>query len=369
MKKSLFTISVFARLNTLRFFRDKTAMFFGTLFPLIFLFIFGSISGGSDNKTFNIAIINNSDSAFSQQYVKQIQANKIFKVSNDVKTEQAAKEKMSNSQIDGTIILPKEFGESKPGQQYPSGEVQIIYTQNNATAGQTLASILDSSLKQVNAKFIQAEQPFTVVSNQLNEQSLSAFDYTFAGLLGFSIVGLGIFGPISYFPELKKQGVLKRLHTTPIKVWQYFTSIMLSQSVIGTITISVMFLAALTVFDLNVVGSIFAIAPFVIFSIIIILGIGLAVGGWAKNERQAAPLGNALVFPMLFLSGTFFPRFLMPEWLQTLSDYLPLTPMIEGIRKIVTEGASLIELGPELALMTLWFVVIYAIAFRVFRWE
>lgn len=369
MRKSFFTVAVFARLNTLRYFRDKTAMFFSTLFPLIFLLIFGSISGGGENTTFNIAIINKSDSAFSKQYVKQLQNNKIFKVNKEAKTEAIAKEKMSNSQIDGTIILPAEFGNVQSGQSYPSGKVTVLYTQNNISAGQTLTSILETSFKGVNAEFIQAEQPFTVVSNKLNEQSLTAFDYTFAGLLGFSIVGLGIFGPISYFPELKKQGVLRRLHTTPLKVWQYFTAIMISGSIIGLITIFVMFVAALTIFDLNVVGSIFAILPFVILSIIVISGIGLAVGGWAKNERQAAPLGNALAFPMLFLSGTFFPRFLMPEWLQNVSDYLPLTPIIEGIRKIVTEGARLVELGPELALMTLWLVVIYAIAFRVFRWE
>jgi len=71
----------------------------------------------------------------------------------------------------------------------------------------------------------------------------------------------------------------------------------------------------------------------------------------------------------LFLSGTFFPRFLMPHWLQVGSNYLPLTPVIDGIRMIVTEGKHLSVLGPDLALMAVWLVIIYAIAFRLFRWE
>jgi ABC-2 type transport system permease protein len=100
-----------------------------------------------------------------------------------------------------------------------------------------------------------------------------------------------------------------------------------------------------------------------------ILGIGLAIGGWSRNERQAAPLANIIVFPMLFLSGTFFPRFLMPEWLQTLSAYLPLTPVIDGIRFIVTEGKHFADILPQLGLVSLWLVVVYIIAFRVFRWE
>jgi ABC-2 type transport system permease protein len=72
---------------------------------------------------------------------------------------------------------------------------------------------------------------------------------------------------------------------------------------------------------------------------------------------------------MLFLSGTFFPRFAMPEWLQTLSDYLPLTPIIDGLRLLTTQGLHLVDILPQIGLMAVWCVVIYAIAFRVFRWE
>lgn len=369
MNKSLYTVAVFSKLNTKRFFRDRLALFFGILFPLIFLFVFGSISGGSGDTTFSVAIVNQSKTSFANQYIKQLESNKVFKVNKQATTMSAARDKMSKNQLDGTFVLPPSFGAIQPGQQYPSGQVQVVYTQNNQSAGQTLTSILDSSFKQINAKFISAQQPFTVAGQQLNEKSLSQFDYTFAGLLGFSIVGLGIFGPINVFPELKKQGILRRLHTTPLKVWQYFTSTMISQAIIGLVSLSIMFLVALTVFNLKVVGNYLEIGVFLVFSIITILGIGLAIGGWAKNERQAAPLGNIIVFPMLFLSGTFFPRFLMPQWLQSVSNYLPLTPVIDGIRMIVTEGKHLTQIGPQLGLLLAWTIIIYAIAFRVFRWE
>jgi ABC-2 type transport system permease protein len=369
VKKSFYTVAIFSKLNTRRFFRDRLALFFGILFPLIFLFVFGSLSKGSNGTSFHVAIVNESKTAFANQYVKQINDNKVFKVDKTVTTLPAAKDKMNKNQLDGTIVLPDSFGAMQPGQSYPSGQAKIVYTQNNQTAGQTLTSILDTSFKSINAKFVRAPAPFSVTGEQLNEKSLNSFDYTFAGLLGFSIVGLGIFGPINVFPELKKQGILRRLHTTPLKVWQYFTSTMISQAIIGLVSLSIMFLVALTVFDLKVVGNYLEISIFLVLSIITILGIGLAIGGWAKNERQAAPLGNIVVFPMLFLSGTFFPRFLMPEWLQTASTYLPLTPVIDGVRMIVTEGKHLTQIGPQLGLMAVWLVIIYAVAFRVFRWE
>lgn len=369
MKKSLYTVAVFSRLNTRRFFRDRLALFFGILFPLIFLFVFGSISKGNNGTSFHVAVINQSKSAFASQYVRQIGKNKVFKVDKNVKTLAAAKDKMGKNQLDGTIVLPPSFGVVQPGQPYPTGQAKVVYTQNSQSAGQTLTSILDTSFKSVNARFIRAPAPFSVAGQQLNEKSLNSFDYTFAGLLGFSIVGLGIFGPINVFPELKKQGILRRLHTTPLKVWQYFTSTMISQAIIGLVSLSIMFIVALTVFHLKIVGNYLEIGVFLVLSIITILGIGLAIGGWAKNERQAAPLGNIVVFPMLFLSGTFFPRFLMPEWLQSVSNYLPLTPVIDGVRMIVTEGKHLTQIGPQLGLMAVWLVVIYVIAFRVFRWE
>ena len=77
---------------------------------------------------------------------------------------------------------------------------------------------------QLNAQFVQTTMPFTVQAQQTGDKGLSAFDYSFAGLLGFSLLSLSIFGPANAFPELKKQGILRRFSTTPIRVWQYFVA-------------------------------------------------------------------------------------------------------------------------------------------------
>lgn len=369
MKKSFLPITVFAKISIKRSFRDKTAVFFIFLFPLIFLFIFGGIFGKNNDVSFRVAIINQSNTDLAKDFASSAKSNKIFKVDEQSDTLDKAKQKMQKSQIDATIIIPPEFGEKKDNQQFPSGEAKIIYTQNNEQASRALSSIMSAQFAQINSKFVKQETPLTVTTEQLNAKSLNQFDYTFAGIVGFAIIGLGIFGPANYFPELKKRGVLRRIHTTPLKVWQYFVSSMISQSVIGLMSISLMFVVAITVFHLNLVGNIFALIAFVIFSIIMVYGIGLAVGGWAENENQSAPLVNLITFPMMFLSGTFFPRFLMPEWLQHLSAFLPLTPVIDGIRLIATEGQSLVQIAPQIGLISAWIVIIYLIAFRVFRWE
>lgn len=369
LPRSLYTVAVFTKIGTRRFFRDRLSIFFGILFPLIFLFVFGGIFGKNSSTSFHVAVINQSKSSVAAQLVTSLKKQQSIKADINQYSLEDATTKMVRSQLDATIILPKDFGAVTDGQQLPSGQATVYYTQNNAQAGQTLSAILGGVFQSMNQSLTGAVEPFTVKGEQINKNSLTSFDYTFAGLLGFSLLGIGIFGPINVFPELKKQGILRRLSTTPLRVWQYFTSTAISQCVIGLISIAIMFAVAATVFDLTVVGNVFVLAAFIIFGIVQILGIGLAIGGWAKNERQAAPLSNIIVFPMMFLSGTFFPRFLMPQFLQTVSNYLPLTPVIDGIRYIVNEGYGLSQLGPQLALMAVWTVVVYFIAFRLFRWE
>jgi ABC-2 type transport system permease protein len=366
-QRKLYTIWVFFVVNMKRLFRDRTALFFTFLFPLIFLFVFGGIFGKSSGTSFNVVVINDSHSQFAQRFVKQIDSEKIFKVNHDITDFKKANEQMSRGQLDATIELPASFGVVKGNT--PVGQAVVHYTENSSSAAQTLTSVLQAQFQGINDKLVKTPTPFTVTSEQTNTRSLSQFDYTFTGLLGFAILGAGIFGPINVFPELKKMGILRRLHTTPLRVWQYFLSTMLGNAVVGLMSLGLMFIVAIAVFNLKVVGNYFELALFLAFGIIMVLGIGLAVGGWAKNERQAAPLANIIVFPMMFLTGVFFPRFLMPEWLQHITTFMPLTPVIDGARLIATEGQSLFSLGSQLGIMAGWTIIVYAVAFRVFRWE
>jgi ABC-2 type transport system permease protein len=369
LKKSLYTVAVFAKVNTARYFRDPLALFFTIAFPLIFLFVFGGLFGKGGDVSFKVALINQSNSQFAQKFVDEAKNNKVLKIDSGVTTLDKASEKMKRSEIDAAIILPSDFGTVKDGQKYPSGELKVLYRQNGQQAASALTSVLQGVFKGINSQFVKTDEPFTVKAEQLNEQSLTQFDYTFSGLLGFSILGLGVFGPVNVFPELKRQGVLRRFSTTPIRVWQYFLSNVATQAIVGLFTMAILFAVAIVVFHLNVVGNYLELATWLVLSIIMVLGIGLALGGWAKNARQAAPLTNLVVFPMMFLSGTFFPRFIMPEWLQNVSTFLPLTPVIDGARLIATEGKHFVDLLPQLGLMGAWIIVIYLIAFRVFRWE
>lgn len=372
IRRALLPIVVFAKIDIRRLFRDKMAIFFTFLFPLIFLFIFGGIFGNNDDISFDVALINHSDSEFAKGFVKNAEKEKVFKINKDITTRDEAEEQMSRSQIDAAIILPKDFGTVKQGEKIPTGEATILYSKNSEQSGQTLLSIMQGVFKDINKSIVkQNVEPFSVKGESTGKAGLSNFDYLFAGLIGFSILGMGLFGPTTVFPRLKQRGVLRRYHTTSLKVWQFVVGNIISNSFAALLSVGFMITVALTVpfFDAHVQGNLIELALFIILGAVVIFGVGLAIGGWAKNENQAAPLSNLVSFPMMFLSGTFFPRFLMPEWLQVASGFIPLTPFIDGVRMIMVEGKHLIDILPQIGMLGAWGIIIYLIAFKVFRWE
>lgn len=372
LQKALLPVVVFAKIDVRRLFRDKIAIFFTFLFPLIFLFIFGGIFGQSSDVSFNVALIDEANSSFSKDFTKNLKKEEVLKVKGDLTTRQQAKEALERSQIDAILVLPESFGEVSPGKEYPSGQLEINYSRNNDQAGQTLSSIMQSVFADINQEIVgEQTEPFTVAAKANSKEGLSSLDYLFPGLIGFTILGLGLFGPTSVFPRMKQRGVLRRYHTTSLRVWQFVLGNVLSNSVAALLAVALMVVVAVTVpmFDVNIQGNLLLFALFVILGAIVIFGIGLSIGGWAKNENQAAPLSNLVTFPMMFLSGTFFPRFLMPEWLQSLSSFLPLTPFIDGVRMIIVEGRGFIDILPQIGMLAAWGLIIYLVAFRVFRWE
>lgn len=338
------------------------------IFPLIFLLIFGSIFNGDGGVSFRVALLNQSDSQFARDFAGQIKNNDVFDVDEEVSNLDEARAKMNRGQLEATIILPEGFGEAEP-RKHPSGEARILYDQSNEQAGRTLSSLMEGIFEDINQKLAPAETPFTVKAESTATKGLTQFDYTFSGILGFTLLSLGIFGPTTVFPRLKQRGVLRRYHTTPLKVWQYFIGNVLSNAFVGLLAVAFMFAAAFLVFDLNMRGDWLNLAAVVVLGTILLFGIGLSIGGWAKNENQAAPISQLVVLPMMFLSGVFFPTFLMPEFLQDITKFIPLTPIIDSVRLVVTEGQTLFDLGPQMAVILGWTAAIYVVAFKAFRWE
>ncbi len=367
MKRYIQSVFGLLRAYQLRFFRDKTALFFTFLFPLIFLFVFGAISSNGDI-SFKVAVLNNSKTEFATRFIDGIAKDGAFTINKDITSLDDAKLKMSRGEIDSVIELPASFGVINTTQQ-PSGTLVVHVQKGSEQSGQTVAAVMQSALDGINKGLGRPEPLFRVEQQVSNKHGLSSFDYTFAGLLGFTLMSMGIFGLATAMPQENQTGAFRRLRASPFRASQLIVANALHYLLIASMSAALMIVIGIMVFDLSMRGNWAAYVSYIIISAFMLQGFGLVVGAWAKNENQASPLANLISFPMMFLSGVFFPRFLFPEWLQDVTAFVPLTPVVEGLRRIATENTSLIDLAPELGLIAIWTVLVYVIAIRLFRWE
>jgi ABC-2 type transport system permease protein len=251
----------------------------------------------------------------------------------------------------------------------PSGVLDVYIEPGSEQAGQTVAAILEQVLDEINKDLGQPAPLFAVKQKSTDERGLSQFDYIFSGLLGFTIMSSAIYGLATVMPAEKQRGAFRRLRASPAKASQLILGNGLHYLMVTALSVLLMIIAGLTIFDFDMRGSWLQFGAFASLASVMMIGFGLAVGGWARNENQASPIANLIALPLMFLTGIFFPRFLFPGWLQGITDYIPLSPVIDGFRQIMTENATLIELGPQLAIIAIWGVLVYGLAIKLFRWE
>lgn len=363
----LLTVWSLTRAFTKRYFRDKIALFFTFLFPLIFLVIFGFIFSGNNAPSFSVAIINQADNDFARSFVRNFEESETFEVTETTGFEES-KELLGRGELDAIIELPDTFGQPDALGR-PSGTLKAYYDKGDESLAATFQTVLKGTLDTINAEFVAVDEPLKFTAEPIQTANLSRFDYTLAGLIGFSMMSLGIFSMSEGFTGDKKAGALRRMQVSPIKAWQLITATALNRIFVGLISVALLFVAALIFFDFNMRGDYLSFIVFTMIGTACMFGFGMAIAGWARDANQAAPLTQILTLPMMFLSGVFFPTFLMPDWLQAVTKFIPLTPIIDGLRFILTEGKTIFEVGPQLGVIAAWTVVIYFIAFKVFRWE
>ncbi len=387
MRVKSYWIGVYGQVRALqkRFMRDGTSLFFTFLFPLIFLLVFGAIFN-NQTTSFDVAIINHSKSEFAKQFVEQAKANKdtTLKV-KDVKDMQEAREKLKHSELSGIIELPADFGTvtlAQPGapqpgqgsaagqtQARPSGTLRVLYAKGSEQSGNTLTAIMGQIIDGINKGMGQPEPPLKVAGQAVGDEQLKTFDYTFTGLLAFSLLSMGIFGLANQMPTEKQKGSYRRLRASPFTAGQLILAMGIHYTIVSLLSAAMMLVVGMSVFHFTMRGNWLLLVSFITLAALLMVGFGLLIGGWAKNENQSAPLGNLVAFPMMFLSGTFFPSFMFPEWLRTLSQFIPMTPVTDGLRLIMTEHASLAEVLPYAGAIGLWMLVVYVAAIKLFRWE
>jgi ABC-2 type transport system permease protein len=351
------------------YFRNRTAIFFSLFFPMVFITVFGLIFK-NNGSTFKIDITNQSQTTMAVQFEKTLK-DKVtaFKI-KDVSQTQAADD-LNKGNADLTILIPKGFGESdsKTHRPVPS-TITAHFNAERPGNGQAAAQILQEITSGVNDSITKAPKIVAVEASGVKTKNLTYIDFLLPGMIGLSIMQIGIFSVAFGFVSYKATGMLRRLQATPMHPGMF----------LGAQGLTRLIMAVLQTILLATVGVLFFgfhLEPAAWFSFLVLalIGsavfqeIGFAIAGWAKTEDQAQPVAQLIQFPMMFLSGTFFPRDGFPHLLQVITGFLPLTYLADALRQVANDNASLWAVRSDLLGLAVWAVIAGFIAVRVFSWE
>jgi ABC-2 type transport system permease protein len=197
-------------------------------------------------------------------------------------------------------------------------------------------------------------------------------DFILPGQLGFSLLASGVFGVAFMFFNLRNTLVLKRFFATPISRTYIILGEMLSRVLFQLLTAVVIILLGHYLFGFTLIHgfeNFFDMMVLSFIGLIVFMGFGFIVSGLAKNDSTIPPFANLITLPQFLIGGTFFSVSVFPVWLQWIAKIMPLTHLNEALRDVAFEGKSLWDVKPEIGILLLWGIVVYAIAIKVFKWE
>ena len=187
------------------------------------------------------------------------------------------------------------------------------------------------------------------------------------GLVGMGVMVNSVISIAVKISGYRNQNILKRILVTPLPVRNYFASEVLAHLVLAMVQVGIIMAVGVLLFGARIYGNVLWIFLIVAFANIIFLNIGFILSAWARSPAAASGIGNAIVLPMMFFSGTFFPTSNLPAFLPELVQVLPLTPMLEALRHVSIDGWAIWQTWPELAILAGWVVVSSVAAMKLFR--
>lgn len=346
-------------------FRSPSAVIFSFVFPLIFILVFGFI-GGSGRVAVRVAFDPKSDTSNAvYQQLKNIPGfNIVEKYPIEILRD------LEKGRLSAIINISKADETGKP--------LMIGLKTSDAVNPQNISlirSIMESVIKGINEKMFATAPSVAMISNSVISvpgRKYHTIDFILPGLLGFSLLSTGVFGVAFIFFGLRQTLVLKRFYATPIKRTYIVLGEAISRVLFGMITAVVILLLGYFLFDFTLVHGLLTFIELLVLSLlglIVFMGFGFIVSGLARNESAIPPFANLITLPQFLIGGTFFSTDVFPPWLKSFADVMPLKHLNDAMRNVAFEGAHLTDCLKQIGVLSLWGIVVYIVAIKVFRWE
>lgn len=343
-------------------FRSPQSVFFSLFFPIVLIVIFGALSGGG-GISLDIAFHSGTDT--SNAVYKAMAGSPVFDIKKG--SDADMEDRLKKGRITAIVDIQKN---NAGGAAYT---VHLKTTSASRKDLPVLETILRDIINAVNNTGKPAAGSYAVVEKeQIPGRIYKMIDFYLPGMLGFSLIGASVFGVAFVFFSFRETLVLKRMYSTPVGRGYIVAGEGIGRIIFQLTTAVVLILFGKFFYGFTLANGFVTFVELLLLSLlglVVFMGFGFIVSSVAKNQNVIPIYANLFMFPQYFLSGTFFPRGALPQGVQTIVKYLPLTALNDAMRKVSFEGAHLWQTPVELAILAGWCVVIYAVAVKVFRWE
>ncbi|MBU0708880.1 ABC transporter permease [Patescibacteria group bacterium] len=348
------------------FIRDKQAWIWSLFIPMFMMTVFG-LMDFDQMGTVKIGIVDRAKDQVSEQLVEILEGVEILEVQkgefNDLNS------KIEKGNIDLLLIIPEKIAITLAQKPPISLSLELFYNQGRYEQSGTGMMLVDQVLSQFGLQLRQSVPAFTLDQKQINSRNLNYMDYIVPGIVGMMIMQLGIIGVAMIVVRYREREILKRLRVTPMNSGVFLLSLIFTRMLLLMAQAGLIILIGKVFFDLHLYGNLFYIFATAFLGSLVFLSIGFAISGVAKTMNTAMSMAQLIQMPMMFLSGTFFPREAFPDWLQKVTDYLPLTYLADALRETMIENATLIDVKHLLIPLVVWAMGGFFLATKLFRWE
>jgi ABC-type multidrug transport system permease subunit len=210
--------------------------------------------------------------------------------------------------------------------------------------------------------------PVATVSEPVTARGARYIDFLVPGLLGFNLMGGGLWGLGWAITEARTHRLLKRFLATPMRRRDYLLGHMLGRLVFVPLEVVTLLVFARLIFGVGLAGSPLALAAVIVVGALAFAGLGTLLASRAKTLETMSGLINLCTMPMMLLSGVFFSTSRFPDFMQPFIRVLPLTALNDALRAIMGDGASLLAVAPQLLVLVVWGLLSFLVALRLFRW-
>ena len=347
-----------------QFFRDRTALFFTFAFPLLFMLIFGVVFSGEEDMSFDIGLAKGDDSRMAEMIAGALHEVPVLEVNEGELGDMLAE--MEKGDLQAVVVIPANI-ESTIASGNPAS-ITLYYDPSRTTSVQVLLPVLRQVIQGMNQRLVQQPVLLEVQEESVHSHNLRSIDYLVPGILAMSVLFLGLFGGLPLV-EWREKKILRRFGATPLRRSTVVQSQVTYRLVLSLLQAAIIIGVARLVFDVQVIGSWLMLLGLLLLGTCTFISIGYLAISRASTVEGAMPIIQIIQFPMMFLSGIFFPIDIMPDFIRPVVEAIPLTYLGDGFRQIMVQATPLHPLSVDVAVLAGWLVACMLLAIRLFRWE